>query len=237
VEVLDSGSYRLRRVMLRFPAREFRLLDDVFKSRPLTLLPALFTLGVNEKQTISHAMSPLGVGDEGLEHSINEAGGQRMAQYYRQICHDSAHQEEETSETGRLRAQYFDELDNLVKKKGYKVISLLTCAGLCSQLVGGAHWISCKSSKDRTSMLCTLEAAAAVRRHSTDLKTPLPGGTLESDAATLTIAGELRQNGVRLRNCEINIGKAAYAFNALQIETLPEAMRPPPGTYGGSVKS
>ena len=45
------------------------------------------------------------------------------------------------------------------------------------------------------------------------------------------LANELRSfQGVRLRNCELNVGKAKYAFNALQAQALPKELRPPPGT-------
>ena len=48
---------------------------------------------------------------------------------------------------------------------------------------------------------------------------------------------ELREDGVRLRNCELNTGKAKYAFSELQLPTLPEELRPPPGTFSGKLMS
>ena len=38
-------------------------------------------------------------------------------------------------------------------------------------------------------------------------------------------------HGTRLRNAEKNVGVALYAFNALQVFTLPPLYRPPDGTY------
>lgn len=37
--------------------------------------------------------------------------------------------------------------------------------------------------------------------------------------------------GTRIRNTEKNIGVPLYAFNALQVFTLPPIYRPPEGTY------
>jgi hypothetical protein len=37
--------------------------------------------------------------------------------------------------------------------------------------------------------------------------------------------------GTRLRNAEKNVGIPMYAFNALQVFTLPQQYRPPDGTY------
>ena len=48
------------------------------------------------------------------------------------------------------------------------------------------------------------------------------------------VLDELRSwGGVRLRNCELNIGRAKYSFNALQLRNLPPELRPPPATCTG----
>jgi len=39
--------------------------------------------------------------------------------------------------------------------------------------------------------------------------------------------------GVRLRNCEQNIGRPSYSFNALQVKALPAELRPPLSTCAG----
>lgn len=39
-------------------------------------------------------------------------------------------------------------------------------------------------------------------------------------------------DGVRLTNCQDNTGKPHYAFNAVQVQFLPEELRPPHGTAG-----
>jgi hypothetical protein len=39
--------------------------------------------------------------------------------------------------------------------------------------------------------------------------------------------------GVRLANCQLNVGRPKYAFNALQLEALPAELRPPRDTAAG----
>ena len=51
------------------------------------------------------------------------------------------------------------------------------------------------------------------------------------------MAADLRLTGTRLQNCEINTGKPKYAFNELQLPTLPEELRPPPGTFSGTLQA
>lgn len=49
------------------------------------------------------------------------------------------------------------------------------------------------------------------------------------------LAATLRgPSGVRLKNCELNVGQSKYAFNALQVQALPQVLRPPTGTFGAS---
>ena len=54
-----------------------------------------------------------------------------------------------------------------------------------------------------------------------------------------TLAGPLRDalrsDGARIVNAKKNTGKAQFAFNKLQVMTLPKAYRPPKGTGGGNV--
>ncbi len=45
----------------------------------------------------------------------------------------------------------------------------------------------------------------------------------------------LRQHGTRIENVFKNIGDRRYAFNLLQVRTLPRLLRPPDGTFGASV--
>ena len=79
--------------------------------------------------------------------------------------------------------------------------------------------VSCKSAKDRTSMSVTAEQVALLRR-----RHELP----ETEAQPLLDA--MRRDGVRMQNTFKNVGKAGYAFNALQRLLLPASLRAPKDT-------
>ena len=42
----------------------------------------------------------------------------------------------------------------------------------------------------------------------------------------------MRAEGTRRSNAERNLGSPRFSFNTLQLLTMPEEYRPPPGTYG-----
>ena len=54
---------------------------------------------------------------------------------------------------------------------------------------------------------------------------------LPGDALAMT-ADLFRAQGVRLRNCFMNVGKPRYAFNFFQRKMLPKEYRPPKETIG-----
>ena len=52
-----------------------------------------------------------------------------------------------------------------------------------------------------------------------------------SRANEQVVLNELRgSQGVRLQNCELNVGRPKYAFSPVQLRALPEALRPPAAT-------
>ena len=113
--------------------------------------------------------------------------------------------------------------------QGGKSVALLTSSCLCARLLGGVRLTSCKSAKDRTSMFQTLEAATICRQISHRLD-----GDLDIQDLTARLRGP---EGVRLQNCELNVGKRAYAFNRLQLECLPEELRPHVSLTNSSTKT
>ena len=102
-----------------------------------------------------------------------------------------------------------------IKKKDTRVLKLTAQA---IRSAGGGRIVSCKSAKDRTSMSVTAEQVALLRR-----RHELP----ESEAQPLLDA--MRRDGVRMQNTFKNVGKAGYAFNALQ-RLLPASLRAPKDT-------
>jgi hypothetical protein len=59
-------------------------------------------------------------------------------------------------------------------------------------------------------------------------------GRSDEGAVLLRLRGLL---GVRLRNCEQNIGAPKYSFNQLQVQALPQELRPPHDTCASGLKS
>ena len=103
-----------------------------------------------------------------------------------------------------------------IKKKDTRVLKLTAQA---IRAAGGGRIVSCKSAKDRTSMSVTAEQVALLRR-----RHELP----ETEAQPLLDA--MRRDGVRMQNTFKNVGKAGYAFNALQRLLLPASLRAPKDT-------
>jgi inositol polyphosphate-4-phosphatase len=92
-----------------------------------------------------------------------------------------------------------------------KNVDLLLASCFIARLLFGARTTSCKSAKDRTSVFQTLEVARQAE----------VWGWLDS-AQEQAVLDDLRGiEGVRLRNCEANVGKPFYSFNPLQVSFIP----------------
>jgi hypothetical protein len=105
-----------------------------------------------------------------------------------------------------------------------KALGILTLASSVARSVHGGRVTCCKSAKDRTSMMVTLEQESLL----TCVHGPLKGVTKRG------VRDLMRRYGVRLSNAEKNTGKAKFAFHPLQIVFLPEPLQPPLGTAGNT---
>ena len=74
-------------------------------------------------------------------------------------------------------------------------------------------------------MSCTFELARLARR---------AGATRDATDRLLFVS---RLHGARLENCRKNTGKAQFAFNAFQLQMLPNVYRPPTVTASKHVNS
>mmetsp|Transcript_100735 Transcript_100735/g.197699 ORF Transcript_100735/g.197699 Transcript_100735/m.197699 type:complete len:1133 (-) Transcript_100735:708-4106(-) len=103
---------------------------------------------------------------------------------------------------------------------------ILDEAATLAQRLGGGSLVFCKSGKDRTAMHVTYKQAQFVARYR---------GECELDEI-LSDASLLRTYGTRLPICEKNVGQAKYAFNSLQVQFMPDTLKPPMNTLAGFLK-
>lgn len=97
---------------------------------------------------------------------------------------------------------------------------MLWTAADCSRLLGGGRVTFCKSGKDRTSMSVTLEATRLLcRNHGMDA------------SSSSAVTNMMRLHGVRRSNVYKNTDAFSYAFNNLQVRSLPAPYRPPAGSH------
>jgi len=230
------------------------MVKEAFQGSPLRLKPVMFSMGVNEQQTVASWM-----GDISLEGKINAHGAKTLQDYNTKLNEfesiDRVRLDVPTTaiklprpwyqlphQTVNRREKTFQLIKEHVSKGSAKDVSLLVLADDYTRLVGGSTWISCKSAKDRTSMLCTLNAASAlVKRVSTiesskgsisKHKTEDQKSSVHSEHV-VAVANVLR-SGVRFENCELNTGRRQYAFNRFQLGFLPKELRPPAELIGAN---
>lgn len=183
---------------------------------------ALLNQGVNEQQTAAQTMPGQRVQ---LQDSINRAWLQNVKDYF-QLVQAEGTQILDLQEV----ASALEHTSRLIETPSQaKDVMLFTKSVELSKSLGSALLVSCKSAKDRTSMLVSyLVASEAAKRL----------GVVDSEGFITEVTDELRsQHGLRLRNCEMNTGKARFAFNSLQRQFLPPELRPPKHVAGSGVQN
>lgn len=107
-------------------------------------------------------------------------------------------------------------------------------AATLAQQLGGGGIVFCKSGKDRTAMHMTFKQAQFGTRFRQLSKVSETTGVMVD--TTLDDARLMRIYGTRLPICEKNVGQAKYAFNSLQVQFMPDRLRPPMSTLAGFLK-
>ena len=117
--------------------------------------------------------------------------------------------------------------------------SILDEAATIVQQLGGGALVFCKSGKDRTAMHVTYKQAQFAARYQNHNRAAAAATetTVETNMeSVLRDATMLRLYGTRLPICEKNVGQSKYAFNALQVKFMPDALKPPMNTLAGFLK-
>ncbi|XP_064387064.1 inositol polyphosphate-4-phosphatase type I A-like isoform X2 [Halichondria panicea] len=187
----------------------------------ISVVPVLFTQGVNEKQTFAHIKHDLNLTTSlQLQDEINSQSLDHLCCYVKKFLELVKNQQ---SSQAQLRAVRVEDLLSHLKKTysthKSKNIELLVALHQLVHWVRGGRMTSCKSGKDRTSMSVTLEECCMLRNNH-----HLPGSEFVKTLSTL------RSHGTRLENCLKNTGHRCYHFNQLQLVLLPKLLTPPPFT-------
>ncbi|CCI47517.1 unnamed protein product [Albugo candida] len=199
----------------------------------ISVIPLLFTQGINEMQTIANNTERA---KTELQDMINMNNLKPLRAYCERYCRlavalsDSTHsfarlnrngsklslqltKDQVAQEFHALEAYVLDAAQSLVKTKRPEILQ--KSSDLCRELGGGRVTV-CKSAKDRTAMSVTLEQVRILHRHHDLPEHRIP--------ATVSV---MRSHGVRIENALKNTGKRQFAFNKLQRSLLPEEYRCP----------
>lgn len=159
-------------------------------------------------------------GDLSLQDRINNEGAGKLREFVAKY-QDAVADQLSGAQNAETVAQLMDKLTNQIHVKKPKNVEILHLGAEICRHVGGLRFTSCKSAKDRTSMSVTLEQCLILKK-CYDM----------ADHEFLHGLECMRSEGTRIENTLKNAGVRKYAFNSLQLMSLPRLYRPPAGTYG-----
>jgi len=201
----------------------------------ISMIPVLFTQGINETQTLANFSSTFSdtIGST-RQTDLNHASLERVEVYmerYRAWLHL---QDGALSPRRRELAsvdQAAQRLQDAVKsqQRSQKDVQILITAENAVRALNGGRVTFCKSGKDRTAMSITLEETTLLRNM--PVATVLP--ELRSVSAfvdVVSFSNTLREFGSRIALAEKNVGRPKYSFNPAQRQLLPAMYRPPVST-------
>ncbi|DAZ98970.1 TPA: hypothetical protein N0F65_000502 [Lagenidium giganteum] len=212
--------------------------------KPFRVRCVLFSQGINEKQSLVHALKSNAVK---LQERINRDNLEELKEIYAIFRRVHAHDKDSVSrdQIARHRAgsvgaldgpssppcissYSIEALDDLLAQIEHHICSstnhfkknvalLMDTSDFCREL-GAARVTCCKSGKDRTAMSVTLEQA---RLCCTELQA----------THGKSLCANMRLYGVRRKNVFMNTKADKFAFNEMQRKILPDCYKPPIGTY------
>ncbi|XP_046586824.1 inositol polyphosphate-4-phosphatase type I A isoform X2 [Neodiprion lecontei] len=221
------GSRTALTVMLPVPDAIYSLLPLVPSLRQtisFNVTPVFFNVGINEMATLAESL-----GTTRPQKKSNIDNFDRLNEYYLRFKKLNLPTEPSSSRIGtrsplnQTLADMVNHLKTCVQTKVNKNVDVLQLSSHICRRMRGLRFTSCKSAKDRTGMSITLEQVNVL-------------------AAEYHLAEHefnraldcMRSEGCRRENTWKNTGVRKYAFNSLQILTLPKLYRPPTGTYGSA---
>lgn len=206
------------KVVVEVPVQKalFRVLpSSLQQGREIVVFVVLFSQGINEQQSIADKF-----GDNSVQDTINTRSVQQLTTYCAKYKESFGSSSARMSTRSIKMMQLLEQLRTQVHSRKYKNVDILSLSQELCRLIDCGRVTSCKSAKDRTAMSVTLEEAHIL----------LQEMQMESSSFQQALDA-MRSQGTRLRNAEKNVGVPLYAFNALQVFTLPPLYRPPDGTY------
>ncbi|KAF5286113.1 hypothetical protein FQA39_LY16396 [Lamprigera yunnana] len=217
------GSRNALTVSLPIPDALYTLLPTK-QAVTFHITPVFFNIGINEKATLAESL-----GATRPQERSNIDNYIRLNEYY--LRYKKLNVPELNVNSGRLSAcspqravsELVNELKISVHSNKSKNVEILHLAAQICRQMKGLRFTSCKSAKDRTGMAITLEQCQIL--------------SSEYHLAEHEFQRALdcmRSEGCRRENTEKNTNVRKYAFNSLQLLTLPKLYRPPIGSYGSA---
>ncbi|XP_069701186.1 inositol polyphosphate-4-phosphatase type I A isoform X3 [Periplaneta americana] len=218
------GSRSALTVLLPVPDAVHSMLPLSPSPTSFIVTPVFFNVGINEMATLAESL-----GNTRPQDKSNLDNFERVNEYYyrfRKLHLPSEPPGQRGPACAPMQpslAELVESLRQAVHTKQSKNVDVLHLSSRICRRMKGLRFTSCKSAKDRTGMSVTLEqchilvAEYGLAEH--EIQRPLDC---------------MRSEGCRRENTYKNTGVRKYAFNSLQLLTLPKPYRPPAGTYGSA---
>ncbi|XP_024083803.1 type I inositol 3,4-bisphosphate 4-phosphatase isoform X2 [Cimex lectularius] len=218
-----TGSRPSLGVVIPVPEAVYSLLPLTSTSNSISfnITPVFFNVGINEAATLAES-----IGNTKAHDKSNADNFCRLNEYYHRyrrlgFLPQSTVKGMPYCKSNTTLNDLMSRLKHEVETPKSKNVQILQLAGHICRKMKGIRFTSCKSAKDRTGMSVTLEQVNIL--------------SSEYDLAEHEYQKALdcmRSEGCRRENSYKNVGIRKYAFNSLQLFTLPKLYRPPAGTYG-----
>ncbi|KAL6256386.1 hypothetical protein P5V15_012500 [Pogonomyrmex californicus] len=221
------GSRSALTVILPVPDAIYSLLPLVPSSRQtlsFNVTPVFFNVGINEMASLAESL-----GTTKPQEKSNMDNFDRLNEYYLRFKKLNLPTEPASTRfaarsiLGHTLSDMMANLKTCVQEKVNKNVEILQLSSQICRRMRGLRFTSCKSAKDRTGMSITLEQVNI-----------LSSEYHLAEHEYMRALDCMRSEGCRRENTWKNIGVRKYAFNSLQILTLPRLYRPPTGTYGSA---